>query len=122
MSAAARCGPIRSRRFAQFIADFMLTGAGHPSGARRPIEIAPSRASSIIDGLAGRNIRTANWRRSRRVVARPDHLGVKAGGGEPSDLAVYSARLVIPFVDWGGDIGRIVTCHEIAEHEPSARP
>jgi hypothetical protein len=51
-----RSGPSRSRRyvssgssrkrFAQFIADLLLTDASGRSDARQPIEIAPSRASS----------------------------------------------------------------------------
>ena len=30
-----------------------------------------------------------------KVLARPDHCGVEAGGGKPSDLVVYGARLVV---------------------------
>ena len=29
-----------------------------------------------------------------KVLARPDRCGVEAGGGKPSDLVVYGARLV----------------------------
>ena len=30
-----------------------------------------------------------------KVLARPDRCGVEAGGGKPSDLVVYGARLVV---------------------------
>src|SRR5215207_6002517 len=56
------------------------------------------------------------------VLARPHHFGAEAGGGKPSDLVVYGARLVVHAVDWCHDIGRIVGYHNVAEHKPSARP
>ena len=68
-------GDDHGRRFAQFIADFVLTGARRRSGARQPIEIAPSRASSTSSiASPGGNNRTANWRRSRRGPDAPRPL------------------------------------------------
>jgi hypothetical protein len=81
-----------------------------------------TRWPEVMRAFARVGIRTASRRRSRRGPGAPDHFGVQAGGGKPPDLVVYTVGLVVHAVDWCDDVGRIVGYHDIAEHEPSARP
>ena len=73
--------------------------------------------------------RSLAWALGRRigddhgeVLARSDHFGLQADGGKPPNLVVNGARLVVHAADWCHGVGWIVGYHDIAEHEPAARP
>jgi hypothetical protein len=93
-----------------FKGDIGPDGESRCAVARKFTETAVEGVEHTIDRL-----RAALGRRigddHAKVLARPDHFGIEAGGGKPSDLVVYGARLVVHAVDWCHDIGRIVGYH-----------